>query len=239
MRETELRDSLLTTVESEPPMALDIDDVITRARKETSRGRALLVTGAATLVLVGGIVVGPIVTKSMGGAQTAGFPGPAPSSQSTDLPVWTEEQLLPIASELGGRSAARIRELIPEATDFHGIPTRPVGSPGSVALAHTIKFKIGAQMYAISVKAMAIGVHERVASGACQVAETWCQQGPDAQSEVFAEFSRQVAWVDDVRSDYSVVTAAWLEPPSVSGSLSGEVIHGYLTALAEDPTLGF
>lgn len=239
MRETELRDSLLITVDAEPPLALDIDDVITRARKETSRRRALLVTGAATLVLVGGIVVGPIVTKSMGGAQTAGFPGPAPSAQPpADLPVWRESQLAPKVIRLATRVPARIKEIIPEATDIVSSPDRTANSRGYVALSQITKFKIAGQQYAIEVKAMAFGVHELVASGACEPADTICQQGLQYRLDVLDPF-RQVYWVEELRPDNSVVTASWHESETVSVHPSTEVIHGFLTALAKDPALHF
>ncbi|MGH3862044.1 hypothetical protein [Actinokineospora sp.] len=237
MHETELRDNLLTAVAVEPPLALDIDETVTRARKETSQKRALLATGVAALVIIGGIVIAPVAAKSMGGTQAAGFPGPPPPGRPSvpTGPTYTSAQLAQRSEVLGVAVRSRIAVVLPGATDIVAKPTWVPGLRGFVSLSQHTTFTLDGTRFAINLAVIAPGIEQRPDGMACEMAAGTCYFTDGSPGDNLY----RAHWVDVVRADSSVVTAAWHAPASGTGGPSPEVINGYLTALANDPALHF
>jgi hypothetical protein len=232
MRETDLRDTLVGAVETEPPLALDIDDVIASARKETSRRRALLSTAMATVMLVGGIVIAPIAARSMGGVQTAGFPGPPPSAEAP-VPTYTREQLAERSAALATEVQSRIATVVPGAA---AVVSKSVGAPilrRFVGISQLARFTLDGKPYAIDVTVIASG--QRADPTTCVAQTQECFQGEEIADPAFP----RAQWVDVVRPDSSVVTVSWHAPATATDGPSPEVVQGYLTVLANDPALHF
>ncbi|WP_133794229.1 hypothetical protein [Actinokineospora alba] len=223
---------MLGALESEPPLNLDIDDVIASARKETSRKRALVATAAATVVLVGAIIVVPTTAKAMDDVQAMTFPGPSSTTSvaSPTTPTYRPAQIAERSAALAAALPARIAAAIPGATN---IVTRAGVAPdllGFVGIAQFTTFTLNGAQHGIHFTVIATGAEDL---SDCVGAETECRSGGMGVGGRF-RLSRSV---DVVRPDLSVVTAQW--HAGESGAPSAEVIDGYLTALANDPALHF
>ncbi|MBC6446728.1 hypothetical protein [Actinokineospora xionganensis] len=235
MLETELRDSLRTAVATEPALTLDIDEVVVRARKETARSRALVATGAATFVLVGGIVVGPTVARATGGMQPAGFPGPAPAitSSAPIVPKYSSAQLAERSTALAAALPTRVAAVVPGVSDLQTHPGSTPGLRDFVGIARFTTFTLDGARYGIHFTVITNGVEDLSEKGACVVVRPECLPG----GLVGDASMRHVRSVDVVRPDSSVVTVAWLAADT--GGPPAEALDGYLTQLANDPTLRF
>lgn len=232
MRDTDLRDGLIEALESEPPLDLDIDDVIACARKETSRKRALVATAAATVVLVGGIIVVPITAKAMDDVQAMTFPGPVSTATvaPATTPTYQPAQLAQRSAALAAAMPARIADAIPGATSIVTAPGLTPDLLGFVGAAQFTTFTLNGAPHGIHFSVIATGFEDL--SG-CVDAQPKCRSGGMGVDGRF----RLVRSVDVVRPDYSVVTVQW--HAGDAGAPSAEVIDGYLTALANDSALHF
>lgn len=232
MRETDLRENLVGAVETEPPLTLDIDHVIARAHEETSRKRALVATAAATLLLVGGIIAGPIAAKAMDGVQTAGFPGQASSITVAPptTPAYPPAQLAERSAALAAAMPARIAAAIPGARNF---VTRVGSTPdllGFVGVAQFTTFTLNGVQHGIHFTVITTGVEDL--SGCVNAPPPCRARGIGADGRLLLSQAVTV-----VRPDHSVVTVEW--HAGDTRTPSAEAVDGYLAALAKDPALHF
>jgi hypothetical protein len=234
MLETEIRAGLLTAVATEPPLGFDPDDLIARARKESSRRRALVATGAATVLTIGAIVIAPMSADRTRDVQIAAAasstvpPTSAPSKSAprTDLPPRFAEG----AAALEAGVVAKIQALLPTATYIRTAAQFVHRDASSEGFAQTMTFTLDGRRLGITVDV-------RVFADKPPSAE-YIQpyRGPSVDDGGPLE---QTQWVHEVRADHTLITVSWNRQAGTVGGPTDEAVTGYLRDVAREAAARF
>ena len=181
MSEHELREGLALAVADEPPLALNMDDLVTTAERLVRRRRALVAVGTATAVVAVAAVTVPVVLGiAPGGPAELPVAAPPPPISST-IPSATppKRETLSVAAltERAHQLQAYLREqfpkVVPAVTD---VDVRPLGGeaegqvfPDQRYLSGTVNYTVNGQHTAIILQINMDPVQPNDDCSACQV----------------------------------------------------------------------
>jgi hypothetical protein len=126
MSENEVRDGLHDAVADEPPLSFDPDALMTTARQQVKRRRALVAVGAATVAVAVAAIALPVALGRDTPAQVAEQPSvssPTPTREAAEWPPpdvvpvsYTVQELSQRAEEMRGHLTTVFAEVVPAAT---------------------------------------------------------------------------------------------------------------------------
>jgi hypothetical protein len=172
MSEHELREGLALAVVDEPPLALNLDDLVTTAERMVRRRRALVAVGTSTALIAVAAVTVPVVLGIAPGGGPAELPVAAPPTTVTTPPDRTSVAYL---TERGKQMRAyllgQFPKVVPAATDvevsdFGGEAEGQI-SAGQKYLTSTVRYTVAGQRTAIMLQ-IDTDVDPSAACAACE-----------------------------------------------------------------------
>jgi hypothetical protein len=255
MSEEDVRGGLRDAVADEPPLVLDTDALVATARQQTTRRRALIAVGAATVAVVVAAVAIPLAL----GRGTTTQVGTQPSSSTSAQPVRPETVPRKYGVEelrtRGREMAAHLREVVPvvlpEASritvdEFGGEATGEFYD-GQTNVNTAITFTMNGSRYSMVVSMWVPGTPEALLADLCPV-EDPCQllgmdDGGEVRTRTYNQGEKMITTVYHLRTSGAVVSVAGYNYDLTDDGTQdhppvGPVTLDQLTALATDPELG-
>jgi hypothetical protein len=255
MSEHELREGLALAVADEPPLALNMDDLVTTAERMVRRRRALVAVGTATAVVAIAAVTVPVVLGIAPGGGPAELPVAAPpppvsSTTSTATPPKRETLSVAALTERAHQLQAYLREQFPKVVlGVTNVDVRPLGGeaegqvfPDQRYLTGTVSYTVNGQRTAIILQINMDPVQPNDDCSACQVVPqkdgstiTIVPMGTNGTPN-----GSDIVTAQHDRTDRSVVTVSTYDYDA--SGLSGAGVRPQLTVdqivrLATDPNL--
>ncbi|GAB3912258.1 hypothetical protein GCM10029964_119690 [Kibdelosporangium lantanae] len=181
MSEHELREGLALAVADEPPLALNLDSLVSTAERMVRRRRALVAVGTATALVAVAAVTVPVVLGIAPGAPAelpvAAPPPPVSSTTPTATPPKRPTPSVAALRERAEQMRAYLREqfpkVVPNATD---VDVRPFGGeaegdffPDQRYVTGTVEYTVNGQRTAIILQINMDPVQPNDDCTACQV----------------------------------------------------------------------
>ncbi|MEV4311750.1 hypothetical protein [Actinocrispum sp. NPDC049592] len=123
MSEQELREGLRSAVEDEPPMRVDLDEIVSMAERLVRRRRALVAVGVGTAAVTLAAVTVPVVLGIARG-EPAELTVAAPPAATSTQPTGSVEQLTQRGKDMQSYLTTRFPAMVPGVTQ---IDVRPFG----------------------------------------------------------------------------------------------------------------
>lgn len=161
MSEHELREGLALAVADEPPLAFNVDDLVSTAERMVRRRRALVAVGTGTaLIAVAAVTVPVLLGTAPGAPAVLPVAAPPPPVSKTTPSATPPKRSTPSVADLtkrGEEMRAYLREqfpkVVPTATD---VDVRPFGGeaegayfPGQRYVTGTVEYTVNGQRTAI------------------------------------------------------------------------------------------
>lgn len=264
MTEQDVREGLHGAVAGEPPLDFDPDALVTTARREVRRRRALVSASLATAAIAVAAVAVPValgISRDQGGVAPAERP-PATSVEpsrptpwppaSTRSQVYTAAELHQRGDQMRARLKVRLAEIVPDATE---VLVQPFGGEalgdvddGQNYLNTFAGYTLDGVRFAIGVNVFAPGAHPQGPAELCEPDPDSCaflggQRLVVDQSAGQADPTLRLLSVYDFRPDGSVVSVVGYNYDPTGAPLPDDappmpVTAEQLAELAVDPAIG-
>jgi hypothetical protein len=187
MSEEDVRLGLRDAVDGEPPLDFDPDALVTSARHQVKRRRALLAVGVATVAVVAAAVAVPI---ALGRGETQVAEPPASTATSEKPTQWsptatqpshlTEGDLRHRGQEMAVHLKAVVPDALPTASEFEygefGGEASGQFYEGQTSVNAAISFTVDHARYSIVVTVWVPGGLATSPGGVCAASGAYCKQ---------------------------------------------------------------
>jgi hypothetical protein len=255
MSEEDVRGGLWDAVADEPPLLLDTDALVATARQQTTRRRALIAVGAATIAVVVAAVAIPLAlgrgTTTQVGDQPASSASAEPSAQEAAPHRYGAEELRARSEEMAVHLREVVPVVLPEASridvdEFGGEATGEFYD-GQTNVNTAITFTMNGSRYSMMVSMWVPGTPEVLLADLCPVDDP-CQllgmdDGGEVRTQTYNHGEKMITTVYHLRTSGAVVSVAGYNYDLKGNGAQdhppvGPVTLDQLTTLATDPELG-